>query len=362
MLRAVVTLALLATVFGQCVLPKCFNPGSVSPLAPKHTPQFVLLSHDDEINEGTYEAFKRLGICDSKITFFLMWSRINCRYVKAFYNAGHEIALHTVNHLHLTGVPLDELHHEMLGVRDLVNSQCGIPMEAMKGFRAPYLETNEHVRKILYEDEYIEYDATYNPNSLSMAPFTMDSGLVKNSSLPSEYWPGLWEIPVNPIESEDFKAVYSMDPGRLSHPSYEPGGEPGTFIPAEEMLNLLIDNFYKQYNGTRLPFSVNFHTPWMNAEGYSEALGEFLDYARQFEDVYFITYTELIEWMRNPVPLSEMPPKNTQCVPIIVPKDSFWTEYGTPILIVSLVIGPVLVTSIFVLIAQLIYLAFFKKV
>jgi hypothetical protein len=166
---------------------------------------------------------------------------------------------------------------------------------------------------------------------------------------------------VNPVESEDYEAVYSMDPGRLSQAMYEPGQTPGAFIPPENMLDLLVENFEKQYNGSRLPFSVNFHTPWMNAEGYAEALGEFLDYTKQFEDVYFITYTELIEWMRNPIPLSEMPPKNTQCVPIVVPKDSFWTTDGSTMTIDAIVIGPILVMSTAVLIAQVIFLVFFKN-
>ncbi|AGE59899.1 polysaccharide deacetylase [Acanthocystis turfacea Chlorella virus TN603.4.2] len=361
MLRSAIAFALLATAFGQCALPNCFNPGTVSPLPPEETPQFVLLSHDDEININTYKAFENVGICNSKITFFLMWAQIDCRYVQAFHNAGHEIALHTVNHQHLTGVPLEQLPYEMLGVRDLVHSKCGIPFEDMKGFRAPYLETNENVRKILYEDEYIEYDSTYNPSDYTMAPFTMDSGLVKNSSVKSETWPGLWEIPVNPVESDGFNAVYSMDPGRLSHGAVEPHETTGTFIPSHEMLDLLIENFHVQYNGSRLPFSVNFHTPWMNADGYSAALGEFLEYTRQFEDVYFITFSELIAWMRNPVPLSMMPPKNTQCVPITVPKDSFWTTYGTTMTIIGLIIGPIFVMSCFVLIAQIIFLVFYKN-
>jgi hypothetical protein len=284
--------------------------------------------------------------------------------VQAFHDAGHEIALHTVNHRHLTGVPLDELKYEMLGVRSRVNKECGIPFRDMKGFRAPYLETNEHVRKILYEDEFIEYDSTYNPSGYSLAPFTMDSGLVKNSSLESESWPGLWQIPVNAVEGETHEAVYSMDPGRISHGYVDPHESSvpaGEFIPADMMLDLLVDNFHAQYNGSRLPFSVNFHTPWMNADGYSAALGEFLEYVGHFEDVYFITYSELMAWMRNPIPLNKMPPKNSQCVPIIVPKEPFWKKYGTAVIVTSIVIGPILLMSVSVLIAQIIFLVFFKK-
>jgi len=249
----------------------------------------------------------------------------------------------------------------MLGVRSLVNKECGIPFRDMKGFRAPYLETNENVRKVLFDDDFIEYDSTYNPYKKTMAPFTMDSGLVKNSSLEFESWPGLWQIPVNEVEDETYESAYSMDPGRISQGVIEPYETEGEFIPAENMLDLLVNNFHKQYNGSRLPFSVNFHTPWLNAPGYSAALGEFLEYVRNFDDVYFITYSELVAWMRNPVPLDEMPPKNSQCIPITVPPIKFWSKYGTAVIVASIVIGPVLLMSVSVLIAQIIFLVFFKK-
>jgi peptidoglycan/xylan/chitin deacetylase (PgdA/CDA1 family) len=349
-----------AGVAAGCSLPQCYPSGPKMPLSAKETPQFVLLSHDDEINENTYNAFERVGICNSKITFFLMWKRIDCRYVRAFHNAGHEIALHTVNHLHLTGVPLDSLEYEMLGVRQLVHEKCGIPLEDMVGFRAPFLEVNEHTREVLYDDKNIKYESSYNTET-PLAPFTMDSGPVKNSSVEFESWPGLWQIPLNVVQNSTHDAAFTMDPGRISQSQTESPPDGSLFIPADDMLNLLIQNFEDSYYDSRIPFSVNFHTPWMKADGYAAALGEFLEYTRNFDDVYFITYTELIDWMRNPIPLSAMPKQSSECVSVDVPPESFWSRYGYIIIIVSAVLGPVLLLSVGTLLAQLFFVLALKN-
>jgi hypothetical protein len=227
----------------------------------------------------------------------------------------------------------------------------------MIGFRAPFLEVNEHTRKVLNDNKYIKYESSYNTDN-PMAPFTMDSGPVKNSSVASESYPGLWQIPLNAVKNSTHKAVYSMDPGRITHDNSNEYPQDGKskFIPAGDMRDLLIQNFDEQRVGSRIPFSVNFHTPWMNADGYATALSEFLDYTRKFDDVFFITYTELIVWMQNPVPLSKMPKQSDVCVSIVVPPKTFWEQWGTVVLVTSIVIGPVFLLSSVVLFAQMFFL------
>jgi len=351
-------------VFCQdCKLPDCFDPSSSYPLEVSRTPQFVLLSHDDSINTKTWDAFQSVKRCGVKTTFFVTWENTNCDYIKAFYNAGNEIALHTMGHAHLTGLPLEDLKTEMLGVRDMLYKKCGIPYEDMVGFRPPYLEINENVRNVLAADPDIQWSSDFNNqydvsivNSSQMWPFTMDSGVVKNSSLGYESHPGLWEIPLNPIESDTFDAIYSMDPGRINQDEYDPEEKIGAFIPANDLTELLIENFNSVYASNKSPFSINFHTPWLMVDGYDQALSEFLDYAKSFDDVYFVTFSELIEWMRNPVPLEEMPPRNLECVPEIIPPKSFWEKYNIPIIVTAISIGPVITISICILIAQLIFI------
>lgn len=352
-----------SVVCQDCKLPNCFDPGTSYPLEVSRTPQFVLLSHDDAINTKTWNAFQSTGRCGVKTTFFVSWENTNCDYIKAFYNAGHEIALHTMSHAHLTGVPLEDLKTEMLGVRDMLYEKCGVPYEEMIGFRPPYLEINENVRNVLVDDPTIRWSSDLNHyidgadlNGTQLWPFTMDSGFVKNSSLEHESHPGFWEIPLNPIMSEIFNPVYSMDPGRITSGTEVPEPHDGDFIPADDLMDLLIENFNGVYNNKRSPFAINFHTPWLMADGYAQILTEFLDYTKSFDDVYFVTFSELIEWMKNPVPLEKMPPRNLECVPEIIPPKSFWEKYNIPIIVTAISIGPVITISICILIAQFIFI------
>jgi hypothetical protein len=344
--------------YASCVLPDCYDPKKVSPFPRERMPQFVLLSHDDEINSVTLEAFQAARLCDAKVTFMTMWAEIDCRYVQGFYNADHEIALHTIHHYHLPEVPLDGLRNEMLGVRDLINKKCDIPLEEMVGFRAPYLETDVDTRRVLYEDGIIQWEASYYTDTYPLSPFTEDSGLVINST-GIESWPGMWQIPLNLIDDDENGATYTMDPGRMSESDDDPN-DPGSFVPAEQMLNALIKTFDAQYyNGTKLPFSVNFHTPWLLAEGYSAALGEFLDYVRQFDDVYFITFSQLVAWMKDPIPLEFMAPVDRGCELIVIPPLTFLQKYGTFIILLSAILGPLILLSFAVAIAQVLW--FMKK-
>lgn len=347
----------------DCKLPNCFNPSTSYPLEVSRTPQFVLLSHDDSINTKTWNAFQSTKRCGVKTTFFVTWEKTNCDYIKAFYNSGNEIALHTMSHAHLTGVPLEDLKTEMLGVRDMLYENCGVPYEDMIGFRPPYLEINENVRNVLANDPNIQWSSDFNHqyevetlNNTQMWPFTMDSGVVKNSSLEYESHPGFWEIPLNPIMSETFDPIYSMDPGRITSGAEVPEPHDGDFIPANDLMDLLVENFNGVYTSNRSPFAINFHTPWLLADGYAEVLTEFLEYTKSFDDVYFVTFSELIEWMKNPVPLEKMPPRNLECVPEIIPPKSFWEKYKIPIIVTAISIGPVITISICILIAQLIFI------
>ena len=355
-----ITILTLVSVVAGCSLPDCYNSLSVMPLPKNEVPQFILISHDDELNKETHDAFEKFAICNSKITFFVMWAEIDCRFVRAYFYAGHEIALHTVNHLHLTGVPLDRLEYEMLGVRDLIHKKCGIPFESMTGFRAPFLDVNEHTRRVLNKDRKILYESSYN-SDYNMAPFTMDNGPFKNSSM-AESYPGFWQVPLNSVQNKVHKAAYTMDPGRISQTIHEfPFDIPGEFIPASSMFDLLVQNFDDNRNGNRIPFSVNFHTPWMQVDGYASAFSDFLEYTREFDDVYYVTYTELIEWMKKPIPLSQMPKQSSTCIPIIVAPKTFWEQWGTVILVAAIVAGPVFTLTIGMLIAQIFFLIILKN-
>ena len=134
-------------------------------------------------------------------------------------------------------------------------------------------------------------------------PFTLDYGVPDGTCGPTdkfqactetERYKGLWEVPVWEMKSEDGES-YGMDPGAPS-----PGNGKGR--PVDEVLRY---NFDLAYNGNRAPLPLYVHLGWFSDE---RILGtqKFIKYAMSKPDVYFLTMHQMVDWMKSPVPSSQM--------------------------------------------------------
>ena len=199
----------------------------------------------------------------------------------------------------------------MLGVRDFLNTKCGIPLTDMVGMRNPYLVHNKETRTIqydaglLYESNMIEAVTSYSDTTKSFAqrlwPYTMDFGIAQNCNwtYPSgqcaqgEKYPGLWSVPMwdmpfqNPVTDD---SSYSMDP------DVGFGGD---------LYTTLATNFDQAYSGNRAPFPIYVHAPWFTPD-HVAASNKFIKYALTKPNVYFVTMRQLVQWMMNPVPASQV--------------------------------------------------------
>jgi hypothetical protein len=63
--------------------------------------------------------------------------------------------------------------------------------------------------------------------------------------------------------------------------------------------------FNSAYNGNRAPVPIAVHPYWFSETRLREAQ-TFIDYALSHDHVYFVTISQLVEWMQNPVPVGEM--------------------------------------------------------
>eukprot|EP00890_Picochlorum_soloecismus_P000809 jgi/Picsp_1/1729/NSC_05202-R1_hypothetical chitooligosaccharide deacetylase len=215
------------------------------------------------------------------------------------------------------------MEEEIMGARSDLE-MCGIPKADMVGFRSPYLVHNPQVRDILhqngllYDSSIIEYinsqSQTSNSFSERLWPYTMDKGIVQDCEwtkpaghcTEQENYPGLWEVPMWPLLNDTLDKLnnaYSMDPG----PGF--GGD---------VYSTFATNFDQAYNGNRAPFPIYLHAPWFTDDNIA-ATNKFIEYALSKGDVYFVTMTELINWMQNPIPASEYQ-KKANCKPVNVSK------------------------------------------
>jgi hypothetical protein len=283
-------------------------------------PQFVLFTHDDATDQianqlvnQTVEGLTNPNGCRIPTTFFTMEVDSYCDQVQTAWKLGNEIATHTVNHL---AMPIGfkggagSVEAEIVGARTWLINTCGIPADDVVGFRAPYLVYNPPYFQTLSTNGFL-YDSSINehwpmPTSPSgssrLWPYTMDAGIPQDcawitgdSCTTGEAFKGLWEVPIWVIQNDSYPAAaYAMDPC-----SAEFGAEPCNFVPFYQ------EYFKLAYNGNKAPVPIYIHTPWLT--NYSSDVRQFMQWVTQnYPDAYFVTMRQLIQWIQNPVPKSQM--------------------------------------------------------
>lgn len=303
----------------NCQAPSCHCASTNIPggLKPENTPQFLVITHDDAINDisnsairGITGKLKNPNGCQAAATWFTIKNGTDCKLAKSLFNDGHEIAMHTLDH-YKTGPTFNppawnskvSLETEMIGVRDWLAGSCDIPSDLIVGFRGPFLAYGPKNREILHKYGAL-YDSTmveHWPSSTSPAanskvwPFTMDNGIPTDCTYfgadtvcnqTTEKYPGLWEVPLYQLEDTRGTPLYSMDP-------------------AGDVYKVLRDNFDPIYSGNRAPIGLYVHAPWATPTNQAAAT-KFFQYALGKGDVWIVTIHQLIQWMQNPVPKDKM--------------------------------------------------------
>lgn len=69
---------------------------------------------------------------------------------------------------------------------------------------------------------------------------------------------------------------------------------------------MLMKNFDRHYTSNRAPFGLYYHASWFLIPHRQEGFVKFLEEILKKDDVYFITSLQLLEWMKNPTPLSKI--------------------------------------------------------
>ncbi|KAG9035805.1 hypothetical protein FS837_001814 [Tulasnella sp. UAMH 9824] len=311
----------------KCKLPDCACASTSPPggLSPQDTPMFILFTADDAVQPYTLNSVnqflaqrKNPNGCPVKMTFFTSLSYTNYANVTDWYVAGNEIADHTMTHVNLPNA--DEINGNLMAL----NSLAGIPLSEIRGFRAPFLNFSADTLQIVKDSQFL-YDSSTSasvpvtdPNTDAYWPYTLDNGLANscdNEGIEGTVCdgkpvlPGLWEIPMYSIFDERGVAgVHLMDPW-LDIP---PSG--GTTFNDSATLSWMQSTFTAHYNGNRQPFGLYTHpihvapnVPGVVTPNSTIAMiNQFLDWAQTQQNVWIITNYQLLQWVRNPVPISQL--------------------------------------------------------
>lgn len=309
----------------NCKPPNCRCSSTVIPggLQAKDTPQFVLLTFDDAItvNNIAYyrEAFANRvnnDSCPVCATFFVSHEYTDYSLVHEMYSSGHEIALHSISHSADTqywqSASVKQLTDEFAGERKMLETFAKIPAKHVQGLRMPFLQMAANNSFQMMRDNGFTYDCSMPTRAYvrpGLWPHTLDYKSTQDCVIgpcPTGSFPGTWVIPMITWTTRDGFPCAMVDTCL---------GMPNT---TQELFEYFKKNFEQSYLSNKAPLGFYVHAAWFALSPvHFEAYKKFLDYLQTMKDVFLVSASTVIDWVRNPVPLAQM-------------KDRHWSQCRKP--------------------------------
>ncbi|KAL1951079.1 hypothetical protein VTO73DRAFT_228 [Trametes versicolor] len=307
----------------KCKLPDC-NCASTDPpggLKPEDTPMFVVFTADDAVQSYTLDAVnqflaqrKNPNGCQPKMTYYTSLNFTNYTLVTDWYVAGNEIADHTMTHV---GTPPE---NEVSGNLVALNQLAGIPLKSIQGFRAPFLNYSVDTLKMLaslgftYDSSASASVPVTDDGTDAFWPYSLDYGMA-NDCLAVDglckgepKLPGFWELPMYALfDNRGVDGPHLMDPWLDAA-----NGE--TAVNDTATLEYLKSTFTAHYNGKRQPLGLYTHPIHVSrsvpgttvTNSTINMINSFLDWAQEQPNTWIVSSIQLLEWVRNPVPISQL--------------------------------------------------------
>jgi len=308
-------------------------------LKPSDVPQFIVFTADDAVQSYTLDAVnqflahrKNPNGCPPKMTYFTSLNFTNYTLVTDWFVAGNEIADHTMTHVGTP--PAEEINGNLIAL----NALAGIPMSALKGFRAPFLNYSRETLELLYQSKFL-YDSSAtsavpvtDPDTDAFWPYTLDFGMannclgVANTCKGEPKLPGFWEIPMYAFfDKNGVNGPHLMDPWLDNANGNTKANDSAT-------LEFMQDTFTAHYNNNRQPIGLYTHPihlsrtyPGVDVSNSTiDMINAFLDWAQEQQNgkllstaecfwnlrlipaVWIVSNEQLLDWIRNPVPVSQL--------------------------------------------------------
>ncbi|KAG2186563.1 hypothetical protein INT44_002787 [Umbelopsis vinacea] len=305
----------------KCIAPKCMCASQSPPggIKPADAPQFVTITFDDSVQpELLQTAYDLLNVqnpngCKAKGSWYVSMMYTDFSLVQSWFAQGNEVADHTFTHV---GTPSAQ---EIQAAADMLNAYAGVPHGMLKGFRAPFLNyTADTIKEIAAQGFLYDTSATAVVDDCYW-PYTLDNGLA------NDCWtgicnpgtlnlPGVWEVPMYAV-LDNASIPQLMDVYLAGSPA--------------DVTTWSQTNFDRHYNGNRQPFGIYVHpTHLTNYAGLPDATAlksgvvSFIQSLASKPDVWFVTNDQLLQWMQNPVPASQLASQSyMQCQKPVTPKE-----------------------------------------
>jgi len=328
-----------------CILPDCFCsfdgtqiPGNLNA---KNIPQMITITFDDAINNNNINLYDEIynrgrvnpNQCSIKSTFFVSHKYTNYSAVQHMHMKGHEIAVHSISHRSTekfwSDASIDDWAKEMAGARLIVEKFANITDNSVVGLRSPYLRVGGNNQFTMMEEQAFLYDSTITAplQNPPLWPYTMYFRMPHRCHGNLQKCPtrshAVWEMVMNELDRRDEPTIEEDLPGCAMVDSCS------NILDGEQFYRFLNTNFDRHYNANRAPLGLYFHSAWLsnNIEFFDAFLFWIDEILANHKDVYFVTMTQVIQWIQNPRTTPEalnFEPWKEKCNPTVE------TVCGTP--------------------------------
>ncbi|XP_076062318.1 chitin deacetylase 1-like [Oratosquilla oratoria] len=307
----------------QCVLPDCFcsTDGTQIPgnFLPEKTPQMVTITFSGAVNQDNVDLYEEIfngerkngNGCQIKATFFVSHKYTNYTAVQELHRRGHEIAVFSISNKedkdYWTHGDYDVWLTEMAGARLIIERFANITDNSIIGVRAPYLRVGGNTQFEMMTDQLFIYDASITAplSRTPVWPYTMYFRMPHKchgnaGNCPSRSHP-VWEMVVNELDRRN-------DPRNDDPLSGCHFVDSCTNIRTGEQFSRFLEhNFQRHYRSNRAPLGLHFHASWLKSNrGFKKALIKFINEKTATNDVYFVNFLQVIQWMQNPEEVSSL--------------------------------------------------------
>jgi len=310
-----------------CKLPDCFCsedgtevPGNLCPSNTNCTrvPQMITITFDDAINNNNIELYDELFTgrlnpngCSIKGTFFVSHKYTNYSAVQNMKRLGHEIAAHSITHhedeKYWSDGSIEDWAKEMAGSRLIIEKFGNITDNSVVGLRAPYLRVGGNNQFTMMEEQTFLYDSSITAplRNPPLWPYTLYFKMPHRCHGNLQNCPtrplAVWEMVMNELDRREDPSIEESLPGCAMIDSC------GSILTGDQFYTFLTNNFYRHYDQNRAPLGLFYHAAWLknNPEFYDAFLFWLDETIAEYPDVYFVTMTQVIQWMQEPVDSNE---------------------------------------------------------
>lgn len=309
---------------------RCSIPEIPGGLDPSNTPQFVAVTFDDAVTTDSFPYYEQLSAyknpngCGIEMSFFVTHAWNDYTLVNKLWNMGHDIASHSVTHKDDQSVYWNYMDRatwaqEAMDMKTMLAYYAQIPIDDIRGFRAPYLEVGGNDMYGGLYDAGFEWDCSWPTNEYT--PWYTGSGTPKGTlwpytleylsnqeqtagDKPTESFPGLWVNPMTQLEDN-----IGLGCAMLSYCN-DVSGELSQS--GDAVFEFLKRNFDYHYYGDRGPMGVYMHYFYFQADAtngnnaHHDGFERFLSYVGSFSDAYVVGVDTIVEWTKDPHSLDQL--------------------------------------------------------